>query len=151
MDSFRHTQNQVIADQRKCDSKMGLDEFIAFGCLRAGERVQWYNIIRELESPTLSLNEEAVSILFHQAAWEFGSHSPDTDRREAHQIFEDAAFGNRLSKTLQHKLSTVESNWNENNNLAILITIALRLLTLSESPPMAKHVASFLCRCRKVV
>lgn len=72
--------------------------------------VQWHNIARELSSFNLSLNEKSVSVLFHQAAWELGSYNSDTDRREAHQIFKDPDYCNRLLSVSERRLRMVESN-----------------------------------------
>ena len=74
-DSTRTPQNQIMAIQKDCPPRLSLHEFIAYGCLRSGERVQWYNILRELASSALSVNEQAVVQLIKQSAWEFGSPS----------------------------------------------------------------------------
>ncbi|KAI9929431.1 hypothetical protein MW887_000901 [Aspergillus wentii] len=150
VDSVHHTQNQVIADQRKCDKEMTLHEFIAFGCLRAGERVQWHNIARELASSALSFNEESVTILLRQAAWELGSYSTAViPLREAHRVFEIPAFGERLLETLEQKLQTIKCNWNEHWSLYALVTLALRLLTLSDGHNTSA-IAAFLRNIRQV-
>ncbi|RJE18781.1 hypothetical protein PHISCL_08882 [Aspergillus sclerotialis] len=148
--TFSHTENKVIADQRNCHPKISLHEFIAFGCLRAGERTQWHNIVRELASSALSMNEESVSILFRQAAWEFGSHNESSELREAHQVFEDVAFVDRLIDTLEARLREIESNWNEYHTLHILIILALRVCSLSYGLPAAERSTSFLRKSRLV-
>lgn len=108
--SFRHTENEVVADKRNCHLKLSLHEFLAFGCLHAGEHTQWYNMIRELASSDLSMDEESVGILFQQAAWELGTYSSESELRNAHQIFQDPACSGRLIETLGMKLDTIESN-----------------------------------------
>jgi hypothetical protein len=45
-------------------------------------------MIRELASPALSLNEESVSAIFRQAAWEMGTPAPGTYLREAHLVLQ---------------------------------------------------------------
>ncbi|RHZ68728.1 hypothetical protein CDV55_106064 [Aspergillus turcosus] len=150
LNHFRHTENQIIADQRNCHPKLSLHEFIAFGCLRAGERVQWYNMIRELASSTLSMNNESVCILFRQAAWELGTSSGKTDLREAHRVFEDTAFSDRLLETLECRLDSIEANWDEHHTLQMLVIIGLRALRLSVRDTAVERAAEFLRRCRKV-
>ncbi|PYI01554.1 hypothetical protein BO78DRAFT_423452 [Aspergillus sclerotiicarbonarius CBS 121057] len=148
--SSRHTQNQVLAGQTNCDPTLNLHEFVAFSGLRAGERVQWYNILRELASPTLSLNEESVGILIRQAAWALGKSSHGTDLREAHRVFEDVAFTDRLLETLEHRLNSIEANWNEHQTLHTLIVIGLRVLSLSEVDSLVERAAAFMRRGRQV-
>ncbi|GKZ98243.1 hypothetical protein AnigIFM59636_002476 [Aspergillus niger] len=150
VDSFRHTQNQVLADQAHCHQSLSLHEFVAFGCLRAGERVQWLNIVRELASPTLSLNEESVGILIRQAAWELGTPSKSTELREAHRVFEDESVSECLLETLERRLDSIEANWNEHHTLETLIVLALRTLSLSEVGVVVERAAAFLCRSRQV-
>lgn len=150
VDSFHHTENEVVADQRSCHLNVSLHEFLAFGCLRAGERTQWHNITCEIVAFALSMNEESVSILFQQAAWELGSYNPKTELREAHQVFEDLACRDLLIKTLEMKLDTIESNWKEYHTLHTLVILALRVLSLSDGFDIPRRVASFLRKTRQV-
>ncbi|PWY86579.1 hypothetical protein BO94DRAFT_597312 [Aspergillus sclerotioniger CBS 115572] len=143
-------QNQVLADQTKYDSSLNLHEFVAFGGLRAGERVQWLNILRELASPALSLNEESVGILIRQAAWELGTSSHSTDLREAHWIFEDVAFTSRLLEILERRLDFIEANWTEHHTLHSLIVIGLRALSLSDTDAVVERTAAFIRRGRRI-
>ncbi|KAB8213132.1 hypothetical protein BDV33DRAFT_210501 [Aspergillus novoparasiticus] len=150
VDSFRHTQNQVLEDQAHCHQSLSLHEFVAFGCLRAGERVQWLNIVRELASTALSLNEESVGILIRQAVWELGTPSKSADLREAHRVFEDISFSECLLETLERRLDSIEANWNEHHTLQTLIVLALRTLSLSEVGVVVERAAAFLRRSRQV-
>ncbi|RAL06801.1 uncharacterized protein BO97DRAFT_447317 [Aspergillus homomorphus CBS 101889] len=150
VDSFRHTQNEVLADQAHCHPTLSLHEFIAFGCLRAGERVQWLNILRELASPALSLNQESVGILIRQAAWELGTPGDRTELREAHRVFEDVSFSERLLETLEHRLDSIEANWNEHQTLQTLIVLGLRTLNLSRAGSVVERAAAFIRRGRRV-
>ncbi|PYI28973.1 hypothetical protein BP00DRAFT_438002 [Aspergillus indologenus CBS 114.80] len=148
--SSKHSENKVLADQQICHSALSLHEFVAFGSLRAGERVQWYNIVRELASRNLSMDSPSVGLLFRQAAWELGTWSASTDLRVAHQVFSDRDFRNRLLETLEEQLGSIEGNWNKLNHLQTLVILALRALSLSAESQTSDQAASFLRRCRKV-
>jgi hypothetical protein len=150
VDSYGHSQNQIIADQQRCPPEMSLHEYIAFGCLRAGKRVQWHNMVRELASSTLSINEEAVGMLFRQAAWEFGPASPDSNLREAHLAFKYEALGDRLVECLDQNLSSIEANWNKHHALHTLVVLGLRTLSLSEDFSAVERAVAFLRRSRKI-
>jgi hypothetical protein len=104
VDTFQHTENEILADQENCHPKVSSHEFIAFGYLRAGERVQWYNTTRELASTALSFNEELVSALFRQAAWEMGTPAPGSYLRKSHRELQ--SFLDRLLETSWSRGST---------------------------------------------
>ncbi|CAG8327264.1 unnamed protein product [Penicillium nalgiovense] len=136
LSSTSHTQNQVIVTQNDCDKTLSLHEFEAFGCL---------------PSSALSLNEEAVASLFKQAAWELGTRSGSGSvRRVAHRAFEDIDFGDCLLDLLQGRLITIKKNWNEHCTFDLIVTLALRVLTLSSGSPSVEKVIEFLRQCRQV-
>ncbi|KAJ6178702.1 hypothetical protein N7519_009163 [Penicillium mononematosum] len=149
LNSTSHTQNQVIAIQNDCDKTLSLHEFEAYGCLRSGEHLQWCNIARNLASSALPLNKEAVASLFKQAAWELGTRSGSV-RRVAHRAFEDIGFGDCLLDLLQERLTTIKKNWNEHCTFDLIVTLALRVLTLSSGSPSVEKVIEFLRQCRQV-
>ncbi|KAG0693269.1 hypothetical protein DFH29DRAFT_985528 [Suillus ampliporus] len=62
-----HASNEVIANQADCHKDMTIHEFIAFGALRSGPRLQWMNVLRELRARTLNFRREEVHLLFAQA------------------------------------------------------------------------------------
>ncbi|KAI9369296.1 hypothetical protein BJX61DRAFT_549716 [Aspergillus egyptiacus] len=150
VDTFRHTENEVIADQKNCHPKLSLHEFVAFGCLRAGERVQWHNMIRELASAALSFNAESVSILFRQAAWEMGTANPGTCLREAHGSLQEKPFVDRLLETLELRLNSIETNWNQYHALHLLVILGLRALSTCNDRAVRDRTLQFLRRSRKI-
>ncbi|KAL4900003.1 hypothetical protein BDW74DRAFT_183142 [Aspergillus multicolor] len=149
VESCGHGQNKVLADQRNCHPTLSLHEVNAFGHLRSGENLQWYNITRELASPYISMNEEATHKLFCQAAWELGSVSPDGQLRAAHAFFEESDSVNKLLQTLEGRLDSIYKNWNEHYTLRTIVVLGLRALSLCPAP-FFKRTASLLRRCRKV-
>lgn len=149
VESCQHHQNKVLADQRNCPPKITLQEMSAFSHLRAGERLQWYNITRELVSPSFSMNESSVHKLLCQAAWELGSHGSGTQLGEAHAFFEELASVNRLLESLEHRLSTISTNWNEHYTLHTVVILGARILSLCPTSTV-ERASSFLRRCRKV-
>ncbi|PGH16509.1 hypothetical protein AJ80_05194 [Polytolypa hystricis UAMH7299] len=148
--SYSHTQNEVFAEQTKCHPQLSLDEFIAFGSLRAGEVVQWYNITRELAASNLSLNECPVSMLLLHAAWELGTADPYSPRRLAHKFFECRDFSSRLLEVLNRRLKSIRANWKEQETLAMCVHLSLRVLTLAEDAGVVEDAIKFLRSARVV-
>ena len=149
--STQHTQNEVLAQQSSCSAGLTLHEFIAYGSLRAGERLQWYNIIRELGSSDLDLNADAVGILLTQAAWQAGSPLSDSEfLRESHAVFGGETFCRRMHEVLLRTVHKIEANWKELNSMNILIILSLRLLSLNRNKFIAEQVLQLLSKIRQV-
>ena len=107
----RHTPNEVIAAQDDCPTELSPHEYMAFGGLRSGPRLQWLNIARELSSPSLSFRREEVHTLITQAAWQLGPLSDGV--REWHIDLEIPSFGRTLLHELECLLGRIEANWLE--------------------------------------
>lgn len=123
------TMNQVMALQSECSDSLEIREFIAFGSLRSGERIQWLNILRELGWSNLTLNDPAVTTLMLQASWEAGSPS-DNEFRTAHDELRSQPFCNKILEMLRRKLLSIEHNWQEQHSMMTLIQLTLRVLSL---------------------
>ncbi|KAL2825471.1 hypothetical protein BDW59DRAFT_161697 [Aspergillus cavernicola] len=149
VESCSHSQNKVMADQRNCYSGMTLHEMSAFGHLRCGERLQWLEMVREVASPSVAIGDDAVHKLLCQAAWELGTRSSETPLRQAHKFLEDLNFVKILLDTLEHRLGSIGTNWNEKSTLHTLVILGLRTLSLCPTSAV-ERATSFLRRCRKV-
>lgn len=150
VNSTLHTQNEVLAEQTSCSNDLNLHEFVAFGSLRAGERLQWYNILRELASSDLHLNMEAVGTLLVQAAWQAGSPMPNTVLRESHSIFEDSSFCQKMYEVLVRAVEKVEANWKELNTMGVLLILSHRLLSLATDDFITQQALHLLFKIRQV-
>ncbi|KAL4804856.1 hypothetical protein BDV18DRAFT_161949 [Aspergillus unguis] len=151
VESCGHHQNSVLAHQRDCHFSITLHEMSAFCHLRSGERLQWYNITRELVSPTLSMNNESVHNLFCQAAWELGSPIAKTQHteREAHVFFKYPDSVGKLLQSLESRLNSIRLNWNEHYTMHTLVVLGARVLSLCPASAIQRTV-SFLQRCRQI-
>jgi hypothetical protein len=97
---------------------MSLHEHIAFGSLRAGPRLQWFNIVRELASNALTLRRDEVYTLMSQAAWQIGEFTDGV--REWHIDLEVENFGLRLYELCSDILRNIEVNWLEAGAVKIM-------------------------------
>ena len=107
----QHEPNAIIVAQADCPDKLNLHEFLAFSGLRCGPRLQWFNIARELASPSLSFSREGVHTLITQAAWQLGPLSNGT--REWHVDLGVSDFGSALLHELGSLLEIIQANWKE--------------------------------------
>ncbi|KAF2490217.1 hypothetical protein BU16DRAFT_517393 [Lophium mytilinum] len=146
-----HTSNEVIARQGECIPAMTLHEFYAFGSLRAGHRLQWINIARELSENVLSFNEHDVCALFLQASLQAGPAAMFSILRESHEILEQKHVCLGLLAALDEGLSGVEANWQSAIAMRLFTVLASRILSLAGQGDLEETCRLFLRRVRKIV
>ncbi|KAK7542178.1 uncharacterized protein J3D65DRAFT_583432 [Phyllosticta citribraziliensis] len=149
VDKSSFAPNDVIARQTKCVSGISHHEFLAFASLRAGERTQWLNILRELGSADMTFGAESVHILIRQTALQAGS-SNRTTLRAAHRFFADDAFCGQLLSILDGHAKAIQANWKEHHRLSTLIILVLRTLSLTEDSAIEDRAIELLRRLRGV-
>jgi hypothetical protein len=76
-------------------------------------RLQWLNIIRELEAGSLTLRNEEVHTLLTQAAWQLGPQSSEGMVREWHEDLNHSNFRSLLYEVCSNILLSVRANWRE--------------------------------------
>ena len=150
VDSVNHSQNEVIANQDDCSRALSLPEYLSFGSLRAdGERIQWQNIKREMAASNLSVNTEAVCTLVTQAIWQAGSRG-ESDLRNAHLDLQDTSFCVELLAVVGRVLESISANWKSDHAMLLLITIALRVSSLSSDRSVVSNALDLLKEMRAV-
>ncbi|KAG8920981.1 hypothetical protein FRC02_000520, partial [Tulasnella sp. 418] len=122
-----HTSNETMANQAACPTELTLHEFMAFTKIRSGPRLQWLNIMSELRSGSLNLQEEAVYSLISQAVWQMGPSALD-GRREWHIEPTEWSFGETLLVELRDVLLRLKANWRNVIGLQVITTVTSRLL-----------------------
>lgn len=144
-----HSANQVLARQYECPPELQLHEYIAFGLLRSGRRLQWMNMLRELRSRTLSFSAEAVGVLFVQAAWQVGPLGAGGER-DNHVEPGDAEFGMQMMGELDAMLTGVETNWQEVVAAQAMVVLAGQILAGTRTVRVRVEAVGFLRRARGV-
>jgi hypothetical protein len=142
--------NQVIAKQSECPGELSTHEYLAFGLLRAGSRLQWRNIVRELRSRTLTFSHEAVGMLIMQCAWQVGAPGRLETCRMYHEDLQDFSFGEVLVSELSNMLENIAMNWQEAITVHSLIILATQLLSFTRYQNIAQSVVEFLRKTRWV-
>ncbi|KAI5839418.1 hypothetical protein DFP73DRAFT_211814 [Morchella snyderi] len=151
VDGYSHTSNEIISNQHYCPTGLSLHEFDAFGTLRAGHRLQWLNIAREIRARILTFNDEAVCTLFMQAAWQMGPPDQASIYRQCHTDLESVEFGETLLGELECMLTDIEANWLESTSARILVNLTTRLLSTNKHTAITERCFRLLRRARKVV
>ncbi|KAF8244797.1 hypothetical protein K440DRAFT_665544 [Wilcoxina mikolae CBS 423.85] len=142
--------NQIIARQSECPVELSTHEYLAFGLLRAGGRLQWRNIIRELRSHTLTFSHEAVGMLIMQCAWQAERPGRLKTCRMYHEDLQDFSFGEALVAELGSALENIAMNWQEATTVHSLAILAIQLLSFTQHQIIAEGAVEFLRKARLV-
>ncbi|KAG2138280.1 hypothetical protein DEU56DRAFT_886916 [Suillus clintonianus] len=123
-----HTSNEIIARQADCHKNMTIHEFIAFGSLRSGPRLQWMNVLRELHARILDFRREEVHMLFVQAVSQVSPISSVVDFIW-HDEPNSMPFIHALLGELEDLTASVEENWLEGITISTIIMLVRRVLS----------------------
>jgi hypothetical protein len=147
-----HTSNQIITGQHKCSTVITLHDYEAFGHLRAGHKLQWRNMLKEIRRMVLSLSHSDVHILFLQAMWQVEAKSKsDKWYREAHADVVEPVFGLEAMEEMTNLLSKIEDNWTWCFACGTLIAMAARILSTTDKQSVQSAAITFLRQARRVV
>ncbi|XP_065673543.1 uncharacterized protein LOC124806063 isoform X2 [Hydra vulgaris] len=156
-----HTENEVLASQVDCPLNLKLDEYKAFGSLRAGHRLQLRKLLKAIEMRSLSFESSSVFALIAQALWQAGpAFEKDNviiiDKIddpllffESHFDLKNDEFCHVLIECLSNFLKSIEKNWKKHNQLHIVIITTLRIFSLS-SDKIRSKAYKLLKKCRKI-
>jgi hypothetical protein len=147
-----HTSNQIITAQYKCPTVITLHDYEAFGHLRAGHKLQWRNMLKEIRRMVLSLSHSDVHILFLQAMWQVEAKSKsDKWYREAHEDVVEPVFGLEAVEEMTNLLYKIKDNWTWCSACGTLIAMAARILSTTDEQSVQSAAITFLRQARQVV
>jgi hypothetical protein len=147
-----HTSNQIITAQHKCSTVITLHDYEAFGHLRAGHKLQWRNMLKEIRRMVLSLSHSDVHILFLQAMWQVEAKSKSNKwYREAHADVVEPVFGLEAVDQMTSLLYKIKDNWTWCFACGTLIAMAARILSTTDEQSVQSAAITFLRQARRVV
>ncbi|KAK6500898.1 hypothetical protein TWF506_003658 [Arthrobotrys conoides] len=151
-----HSSNEILALQSKCHPKLSLHEFYEYGTLRAGHRLQWLNISKNLKARSLSLDRKEVSFLILQAAWEAGPVVRGTKHiflRENHRSFDKTSVIFDILDVVERLVLSIKTNWREIVMATTIIALTCRCLALLKKDQQAAitKACSLILRLRETV
>ena len=152
INSTLHTSNFVLARQSECAQALELNEFIAFGTLRAGGRLQWLNIAREIAVKGLSMERWEVQVLMMQSIWQIGPVATDMNSLvDWHEELENTRFCRRMLYVLDSLHKDIRTNWVQMRAAHIVTLIACRLLAFAKGARIRKAIFAFIRCVRKTI
>ncbi|KAG1894556.1 uncharacterized protein F5891DRAFT_1152294 [Suillus fuscotomentosus] len=147
LEGTSHTSNEVMSNQVGCHKDMTIHEFIAFGALRSGPRLQWMNVLRELRARTLNFRREEVHLLLTQAISQVGPFSSD-DGLIWHEELNSIPFLIALLGELDDLMASVERNWLEAITIDTIVMLVCRVLSSTQEQSVKNRGHALLRRIR---
>ncbi|KAH8792932.1 hypothetical protein DL96DRAFT_1828817 [Flagelloscypha sp. PMI_526] len=143
-----HSVNKVLATQSNCSPNLTLQEWTSFGTVRSGPRLQWYNVLRELITRTISFNRTSVYLLLSQTIQQVGPIGHN-GRVEWHEPIHSLDFCEQMLASLSRLYNSVKENWQEVGTMKCLVDITARLLSEpSLSSSIFEKLINFIRACR---
>ncbi|KAK4940716.1 hypothetical protein LTR10_019226 [Elasticomyces elasticus] len=127
-----HTENSVVAKHPSCPIEMGSHEYMLYGSLRSGERLQLMNLVNTISSTEIDLNSSCTALLFLHAVSQVGTPGSVMPQylRESQLDFTNVSFCRALLTTLYYRFSTIEANWKEATAATVILELTLKMLSL---------------------
>ncbi|KAJ9617111.1 hypothetical protein H2200_000832 [Cladophialophora chaetospira] len=150
VNSDSHNQNQIIARRSECPPEMGPHEHVLFGSLRSGERLQLFNVLGALMSTEIDLNSPAALSLVVNAIGQVGTPGKASQHylRESQIVFLSNHFCQTLLDALEDAFARIQGNCKMVGSAAVLLAIALKVLSLSLFPEIAQRCMDLVLRIR---
>ena len=142
---------EIVASQFQHPRNMSIHEFGAYQRAISGVSRRWITLVMELGSTNLNFSDPKTSRLFERLALQSGPLRKDDDSdalREAHQIFRQESFCQRLEEQIQKRLDGMASNHRDVSSLHVLVTLSIRLYFLAQSEAARTRASSLLRKTR---
>jgi hypothetical protein len=144
------TSNRVLATQTACPPDLNVHEYMAWQGLLVGTHSRWPSLLREMGSTNLSFSTDStwaiVSLLLLQA----GPTHTDDPLRDVHSILRDGTFCRQLLAQVDYRLEAIKRNWREPVQLDILMSMLLKIISVTPSARIRTIAADLLSKSRTV-
>lgn len=143
------TPNTAIAGQSDFPRHVTLEEGKDLCMLLLGYRIQWINLLAQLEAPSVDFKKEETALFVFQGLYQAGPpDSSDCLLRASHKAIDDIPYISGMVDSLGQALNRVKENWESAQALGVFSAIACRLLALTPSPDIANRCIEFLVIAR---
>ncbi|KAG9185573.1 hypothetical protein G6011_06904 [Alternaria panax] len=145
------TSNEVQASQARCPQGVSIHEFTALQGLLIGTHSRWLDLLREMGSTNLNFSSESTWVLVLRLVLQLG---PDTVAEsiytDVHRPLSDDGLCSKLLKQVRYRLEAIQRNWREPVQMEILITILLKVTSLTPSMAVRNEGTELLQEVRNI-
>lgn len=142
------SSNEILASQTKCPSNLNIHEFMAWQGLMSGIHSRWLCLLRELGSTNINFSSESVWAMVRKVILQTGPCQIEDERRDIHSVFRDSAFCTQLLEQVRYRIHVIYGNWRENLQMDTLISILLKVVSLSSHHSVRTSARELLGVCR---
>jgi hypothetical protein len=121
----------IIASQTRCPPDTSVHEFMGYQRLLSGESTRWLTMLVELGASNLNFSAKDTMHLFNDLAIHAGPATSGECLRRIHVAFRDELFCERLAEQVGNRLRGISANGREVHCMELLLTLSLRLFTLT--------------------
>ncbi|KAI1363994.1 hypothetical protein F5Y08DRAFT_353840 [Xylaria arbuscula] len=142
--------NAIIARQFLCPQLSSLEEYKGTASLRAGNKVRWHNLLKELASPSVDFTKVDTVLILLQCIQQAGRADAESILRETHKIIDDERFCVALLDNLLSACGRFSRNWRSAPMASAFVSIANRVLSLSSNLHIQKLSLEVLSTIRRI-
>lgn len=130
-DVYHPSSYEIVASEPKCPAEISIHEFSAFQRAVSGRGRRWLVLLVELASSNINFSSEAAMSVLTRLALQAGPAILEHGAmREAHVVFLDRSFCERLLEQLDSWLNALASRFRESYCLGVIVMFSLRLYHL---------------------
>lgn len=145
------TSNEVQASQARCPQGVGIHEFTALQGLLTGTHSRWLDLLREMGSTNLNFSSESTWVLVLRLVLQLGPNTvADSLCTDVHRALSDDGLCSKLLQQVQYRLEAIQRNWREPVQMELLITVLLKVTSLTLSTTVRNEGISLLQEARKI-
>ncbi|OAG11713.1 uncharacterized protein CC84DRAFT_1133705 [Paraphaeosphaeria sporulosa] len=142
------SSNDILASQTKCPADLNVHEFMAWQELLSGTNRRWLSLLRELGATNLNFSTESTWAIVTKLVLQVGPSFLGHPLRDIHMIFDDDTFCNKLLEQVSNRLDAVRRNWREPVQMDLLITLLLKVISLSSCRDVQRKALELLEQVR---
>ncbi|KAK5211702.1 hypothetical protein LTR41_003163 [Exophiala xenobiotica] len=144
-----HAQNSVIASHSAYPIDMGAHEYLLFGTVRSGERLQYLNILAAIMSTENDMNSPLTALLFLHATSQVmkPGRASIPYLRESQMEFNNTSFYRSLFSALTTRFAGIEANWKEATSASVILELFLKMCSLL--PEHSDECVAMVLRIRR--
>jgi len=145
------TSNEVQANQARCTQGVGIHEFTALQGLLVGTHSRWLDLLRELGSTNLNFSSDSTWSLVLRLVLQLGPDTTGGSRfTDVHRPLSDDSLCSKLLQQVRFRLEAIRRNWREPVQMEILVTILLKVTSLTPSDRIRTEGMRLLHEARKI-
>ncbi|KAF4448734.1 very large low complexity protein [Fusarium austroafricanum] len=119
---------EIVASESTCPSDIPANELSAFQRVVSARGRRWLEILKEMAASNFNLSNQATNSFFQCLALQAGpSVLEEGMLREAHWVFLDEAFCERLKKQIEAWMDAMSQNWRQTSRMGTVVICILRL------------------------